>query len=185
MGSGKSTVAGFFAELGVPVYIADTEAKKLTNRSKVIRRKITTLLGENAYTDEGINRRYVADKIFGNPELLEKVNHIIHPKVARHFERWMSKQDAPYCIKEAAILFENGGYKNCDRTILITAPVAIRIERILKRDDTTRAAIEARMSNQWEDSKKLLLADHHIENMDLTTTRARVIALHEKLLAEL
>lgn len=182
IGSGKTTVAGFFAALGVPVYIADIEARKLTQNSKVIRKKLITLLGSEAYNEEGLNRGFVANLIFNDTALLEQVNRIIHPRVARHFKRWMVKQEAPYCIKEAAILFENGSYKNCDATILVTAPIAQRVERVLKRDHSTTAAIEDRMSNQWQDEKKLILADFHIVNIDLEMTKSRVEELHHLLL---
>jgi dephospho-CoA kinase len=182
IGSGKTTVAGFFAAFGVPVYIADIEAKKLMQNSKMIRKKLIALLGSEAYNEEGLNRSFVANVIFNDTGLLEQVNQIIHPKLARHFKRWVEKQEGPYCIKEAAILFENGSYKNCDATILVTAPVARRVERVLKRDDTTTAAIEDRISNQWQDEKKLVLADFHIENIDLEMTKTRVEELHHLLL---
>lgn len=182
IGSGKSTVAGFFVELGVPVYIADIEAKRLTNTSKVIRKKIIALLGKDAYIKDGINRIFVADKIFNDKNILEQVNKIIHPKVALHFKRWMFKQTAPYCIKEAAILFENGNYKNCDYTILVTAPTPIRIKRVLKRDMTTEFEIENRISNQWDDEKKIPLADFQIDNIDLDATRSKVKELHLRFL---
>ena len=107
IGSGKTTVAKMFMELGIPVYIADDEAKRLTNSSKVIRRKLIVLLGEEAYTEEGLlNRPYVANLVFNDKMLLEGINQIIHPKVAQHFKRWIKKQKSPYCIKEAAILFD-------------------------------------------------------------------------------
>jgi len=182
IGSGKTTVAGFFAELGIPVYIADVEAKKLTERSKVIRRKLTALLGPKTYTEAGLNRPFVAKAIFNDANLLAEVNAIIHPKVGHHFNRWVKKQQAPYCIKEAAILFENGGYKNCDATIVVTAPLTLRMERLLKRDGTTKAAIEDRMAYQWPDEKKLKLADYHIENTDLKLTKTLVKELHKRLL---
>jgi dephospho-CoA kinase len=185
IGSGKTTVAGFFSELGIPVYIADREARKLTNTSLYIRKKLIALLGNEAYTESGINKHYVADKIFKDAQLLEQVNKIIHPKVMQHFKRWLKKQNAPYCIKEAAILFENGSYKNCDLTILVTAPVELRIQRVLDRDETTKLAIEERISNQWEDEKKLQLANFHIENISLKDTKTCVKEVHDRILKEL
>ncbi len=184
IGSGKTTVAGFFSELGIPVYIADREARKLTNSSVYIRKKLIALLGEEAYTEAGINKSYVADKIFNDAQLLQQVNKVIHPRVAQHFKRWLKKQNAPYCIKEAAILFENGGYKDCDLTILVTAPIELRVQRVLDRDETTKLAIEDRISNQWEDEKKLQLANIHIENIDLEDTKIRVKQVHERILKE-
>lgn len=183
IGSGKTTVANMFKELGVPVYIADDEAKKLTNRSKVIKRKLIELLGSKAYIDGVLNRKFVADKIFGDKELLKMVNAIIHPKVANHFERWKKKQQAPYCIKEAAILFENGGYKKCDLTILVTAPKKIRIQRLKLRDSSSDAEIVSRMSNQWTDAKKEKLADIILRNNKLENTRKQVIELHNRFIS--
>ncbi|MBT8255525.1 MAG: dephospho-CoA kinase [Bacteroidia bacterium] len=182
MGSGKTTVARMFEALGVAVYIADTEAKLLTNRSKYIRKKLIALLGPKAYVNNSINRPYVAARIFSDKELLQKVNAIIHPRVAQHFKRWVRKQKGIYCIKEAAILFENGGYKQCDATILVTAPKEVRIRRILKRDHLDAKDVLERMSNQWEDERKIPLANFLIHNIDLETTKARVAELHLQLL---
>ena len=182
IGSGKTTVAAFFSDLGVPVYIADIEAKRITNTSKIIRRKIVALLGQQSFTEKGINRKYVADKIFTNATLLTEVNKIIHPKVKQHFIRWVKKQEGPYCIKEAAILFENDGYKECDLMILVTAPEAIRVQRILKRDKTTSKDIQARMSNQWPDDKKIPLSNFVISNIDIIETQRQVLNIHHQIL---
>ncbi|SRX76088.1 dephospho-CoA kinase [Aequorivita antarctica] len=181
IGSGKTTVAQLFSELGVPIYIADIEAKKLTDTSKVIRRKLISLLGEEAYKGPKLNRKFVADKIFNDKTLLEGVNAVIHPKVAAHFIKWVSKQKATYVIKEAAILFENGGYKNCDLVILVTAPKAVRIARVRARDNASSIEIEQRMKNQWSDEEKQKLADIIIENIDLKTTREKVETIHNSL----
>ncbi|MBT8263424.1 MAG: dephospho-CoA kinase [Bacteroidia bacterium] len=181
IGSGKTTVAMMFSELGIPVYIADVEAKALTNRSKVIRRKLIELLGPEAYSNAAVNSSFVAEKIFNDPELLQQVNKIIHPKVAAHFKRWLKKQDSPYVIKEAAILFENGGYKQCDKSILVTAPLGLRMKRLLARDKSSKREIEARMANQWSDSKKKKLADIIIENIDLEDTQKQVNEIHKEL----
>ena len=142
IGSGKTTVLSMFLDLGVPVYIADIEAKKLTNTSKVIRKKIIALLGENSYLKTEINKKYVADMIFNDDELLKKVNKIIHSKVAHHFKKWVDKQNGVYCIKETAILFESASYKLCDYTILITSPKEERLKRVKNRDQLTRKEIE-------------------------------------------
>ncbi|MEZ4858080.1 MAG: dephospho-CoA kinase [Flavobacteriaceae bacterium] len=182
IGSGKTTVAGFFQELGIPVYIADIEAKKLTNTSKIIKRKLNTLFGENVYTKEGLNRNLVANKIFNNKELLDQVNAIIHPKVNRHFLRWKKKQKGHYCIKEAAILFENGGYKECDILILVTAPLEIRLQRVQDRDKSTPKEVMARINNQWPDEKKIPLADFIITNLELNATKQQVKKIHTAIL---
>lgn len=182
IGSGKTTVATMFNELGISIYIADIEAKKLTNTSEEIKTELLGILGDKAYNKNGLNRKYVADQIFNDQELLKKVNQIIHPRVAEHFEKWVQQQTGVYCIKEAAILFENGSYKNCDYTILVTAPKQVRIDRILKRDDTNEKEIKSRMDNQWPDDKKMDLADFVIENNQLSSTRKQVQKIHEYLI---
>lgn len=182
IGSGKSTIAKMFADFGVPVYIADVEAKKLTNSSKIIRRRLIKLLGQNTYTALGLNRKFVADKIFNDENLLKQVNEIIHPKVAAHFKKWVSKQNSEYVIKEAAILFENGSYKSCDKVILVTAPKSVRIQRVLVRDKSSEPEIEQRINNQWSDAKKEKLADFIIENIDLSATEKKVATIHKTLL---
>ena len=95
IGSGKTTIANYLNSLGIPLYVADKEAKALMNRSKVIKRKLTQLFGQNAYVDGKLNRPYLAKKIFSDKSLLNKMNAIVHPKVASHFKRWLKKQDAP------------------------------------------------------------------------------------------
>ncbi|TBN04369.1 dephospho-CoA kinase [Hyunsoonleella flava] len=185
IGSGKTTVAKAFEALGVPVYIADVEAKRLMNRSKVIKRKLIALLGESAYVDGKLNRPYVANIIFNDKSYLEKMNAIVHPKVARHFEKWAAKQQGPYVIKEVAILFENGGNAQCDLVITVTAPKALRIERLLKRDNTTKEKIKVIMKNQWSDRKKIKHSDFVIVNKNLDGTRLQVQKIHQKILQKI
>lgn len=182
IGSGKTTVAKEFKKLGVPIYIADDEAKKLMNTSKVIKRKLVELFGEEAYINEELNRPYLAKIIFNDESYLQKMNAIVHPRVAKHFEKWVKKQDSPYIIKEVAILFENGSYKHCDFIITVTAKIQTRIERLLKRDNTTVSKIEAIMKNQWQDDKKIALSDFVIKNNVLEDTVKQVQETHNQLL---
>ena len=182
IGSGKTTVAQMFNNLGIPVYIADVEAKKLMVSSKVIKRKLIVLFGEEAYKNNLLNRPFIAEAIFNNKNLLEKMNAIIHPKVASHFKRWIKKQNAPYVIKEAAILFENGSYKQCDLIITVTASKALKIDRLLKRDNTTMEKIEAIMKNQWSDEEKVKRSHFVIANADLDTTRQQVFEIHQQII---
>lgn len=179
IGSGKSTVARLFQELGIPVYIADDEAKKLMLQ-KEIREKIINLLGEDAYINKTLNKKYIASKVFQDSDLLTQLNQIVHPAVAQHFSQWLKEQKGIYVIKEAAILFENGGYKNCDKTILVKADKNTRLQRVLKRDKTSIDDIEARMKNQWPDSKKEKLADFIIANNEgIKELKCRVQIIHE------
>ena len=182
IGSGKTTVAAMFADLGIPIYIADQRARELTNTSDQIILGIKQLLGEQAYVDGRLDRTYVAEQVFKDKELLDALNAIIHPEVGRDFSDWCKQQQGPYVIKEAAILFESGSYVGCDRVILVTADIEKRIERIIRRDGTDREHILARMSNQWSDERKLELADFVIQNNELALTRTQVEHIHKQLL---
>lgn len=182
IGSGKTTVAGFFKELDVPVYIADNAGTILLKNSTVIREKVIAVFGEEAYQGKEPNRKYISSRVFTNPEELEALNQIIHPAVEADFEQWKQKQSAAYVVYEAAILFEKGGYKKCDFTILVTAPTQEKIKRLLERDKSTPAEIEARMNNQWSDERKKKLSNFEISNLDLNHTRQQVENLHKILL---
>jgi len=184
IGSGKTTVAKQFSALGVPVYIADDEAKKLMKRSKIIKRKLIQLFGKEAYIDDELNKALIANIIFNDKTYLEKMNAIIHPRVKKHFHKWALKQDSPYVIKEVAVLFENDGYKACDYVITVIAPIDLRMKRILKRDNTTKAKIMAIMKNQWTDEEKSKLSDFVIENIALDNTKNQVLKIHKQLLKE-
>ncbi|WP_370476694.1 dephospho-CoA kinase [Tamlana flava] len=185
IGSGKTTVAQQFKKLGIPFYIADKEAKKLMNKSKMIKRKLVELLGEEAYLDGKLNRPFIASIIFKNKDILEKMNAIVHPRVAKHFKKWLLKQEAPYVIKEVAILFENGGHKDCDYVITVVAPKELRIKRLLERDDTSKEKIEAIMKNQWSDDEKAKLSHYIIDNVNLDDTKSQVLHIHQDLLQKI
>ncbi|MCL5128486.1 MULTISPECIES: dephospho-CoA kinase [unclassified Algibacter] len=185
IGSGKTTVAKMFLTLGVPVYIADDEAKKLMRKSKIIKRKLIQLFGEQAYVDNNLNKPFIASIIFTDKNMLKQMNAIIHPRVARHFEKWAKKQNTPYVIKEVAILFENGGDKLCDYVIAVTAPKDAKIKRVLVRDNTSEEKIIAIMKNQWSDAEKVKLSHFVIENVDLEKTKNQVSSVHAQILKKI
>ena len=182
IGSGKTTIANYIKSFGIPLYVADKEAKALMNRSKVIKRKLIQLFGDKAYVDGKLNRPFLAKMIFNDKSLLNQMNAIVHPKVASHFKRWLKKQDAPYILKEAAIIFENNLQSNYDYIITVVADADLRIERILDRDETTREKIEAIIKNQWTDSQKEKLSDFVITNNDLDLAKKQALQIHTKLL---
>lgn len=182
IGSGKTTVAGFFRELGVPVYIADDAGKRLMISSAEVKEKIIALLGAPAYILEQPDRKYIASRVFNSEEKLAQLNAIIHPAVESDFQKWRSQQNSVYLIYEAAILFESGSYKKCDAVILVTAPRDLRIERLQKRDNSTLGEIEARMQHQWPDEKKRTLSQFEIINADILKTKEQVQIVHEILL---
>lgn len=182
IGSGKTTVAKMFNQLGVPIYIADQEAKKLMATSKVIKRKLIELFGNKAYVNNQLNKPFIANVIFNDETVLDKMNAIIHPRVARHFNKWIQKQNGLYVIKESAILFEEELYKHCDFVITVTAPKELKIKRLLKRDTTTKKKIEAIMKNQWSDEEKIKLSNFIIINSDIEKTKDQVAKIHHQII---
>ncbi len=182
MGSGKTTVAGFFRELGVPVYIADEAGKKLMNTSAKMKSQIIQVFGKNAYSGGVLNRKYIASEVFNTKEKLEKLNHIVHPAVAKDFAEWKNTHTSAYVIYEAAILLETGGESRCDWIILVTAQMENRIQRLQKRDQSSVEEIETRLKHQWSDEKKRTLADFEIKNDDLSSTKEQVRNIHEIIL---
>lgn len=155
IGSGKTTISKMFEEIGIPVYISDKEAQKIIETNARVKESIKSLFGELAYVDGKYNRKYIAEIVFKNKYKLQKLNDIVHPLVAKHFEEWKQLQSSLYVIKEAAILFESGAYRNCDFIITVTAPEEERIRRVVERDGVTEEAVRERMKNQWSDEKKI------------------------------
>jgi len=182
IGSGKSTIAKIFKDLGVPIYDSDKEAKALMNHSFIIKKAIISLLGENAYQEGILNRSYVSDKVFKDNKLLSKLNAIVHPEVKKHFMAWTLEQEATYVIQETALIFENGSQANYDKIILVTAPKEQRIKRVIDRDSTNKKAVLNRMANQLSDEEKIEKANYVIENIDLEKTITTVRKIHKKLL---
>lgn len=182
IGSGKTTVAGFFKERGIPVYIADDAGKRLMSTSVEIRNSIIELFGAEAYKGDTPDRKLIASKVFNDKKQLSKLNQIIHPAVEKDFKEWLSDQSSEYVIYEAAILFEAGGYKKCDYSILVTAPKKLRIQRLQKRDDSSVEEIQERMNNQWSDEKKSKMADFLINNEELAQTKLQVEHIHQEIL---
>lgn len=182
IGSGKTTVANFFVELGVPVYNSDIEAKILMTSSKQVKKSIIELLGKQAYKSKRLNKTYISKQIFNDKSLLIKMNAIVHPAVRKDFLRWVKEQKAPYVIQETALIFENANQDFYDAIILITAPVEQRLERVVSRDDTTKKSVLSRLKNQLNDDQKIPLADYVLENTELPKTRTKVKAIHDALL---
>ena len=165
IGSGKSTICNFFRLLGVPVFNADFEAKRIMNESSLVRSKMMLNFGRDIYLpDQTIDRKKLASFIFNSPSLLQKVNSIVHPEVRNYFFAWCELQRTPYVVHEAAILFESGFHEMMDFTVLITAPEEMRVERVALRDHSSRELVKERISKQWTDEQKIALADFTIKN---------------------
>ncbi len=180
IGSGKSTVAAMFSELGIPVYIADDAARQVMSEAKTISKIATTF--ENVVTANVIDRSKLAEIVFKDPSALQQLNEIVHPAVALHFKEWLLRQTFPVVIREAAILFESGSYLDCDAIITVVAPIEDRIARVIARDNITREKVLQRINNQWSDDQRIAKSDFVIENIDLEKTKQQVSQLFEKLI---
>jgi len=182
IGSGKTTVAKYFAEKGIPVYIADDEAKKIMDSPDVIK-EVQAIFDENVLTKKGLlDRKKIRNIVFHHKEKLEELNKIVHPKVKKDFENFVKEhQNAPFIIKEVAILFETNGHKLCDATILVTAPLETRIARVIERDNTTREKVLQIINNQLSEEEKEKLATHIIMNDNIQNTYKMVDILIKNL----
>lgn len=183
IGSGKSTVARIFEVTGIPVYYSDDRAKAMYYLPEV-KQKVIELLGAEAYqSPTEINKKYISSKIFSNTELLQKINGIIHPAVAKDFEAWRNKhKDAPFVLKEAAILFETGIYKDLDANILVISPEALRAKRIAKRDNLNEEEVMKRFKAQMQDEQKIPLANYIISNDEEHSLIEQVLEVKGKIL---
>jgi dephospho-CoA kinase len=164
IGSGKTTIAKHIMSLGIPVYIADDEAKKILLLPETLM-SLKLVFGNTIFDDEKLNKDKLSTIVFNNPQKLEQLNQIIHPAVKRDFDNWLNaNKNAPLVVKEAAILFESGSYKDCDAIITIIAPLDSRINRVLKRDNTNYEAVLSRINNQWTDEMRIERSDYVVEN---------------------
>lgn len=182
IGSGKTTVAALFHELGVPVYNADDEAKKLMNESPKIRTQLIELFGANAYNDGLLNRSYIAQLVFKDKEKLSALNQVVHPEVAAHYAAWLSNQTHPYVLKEVAILFELEAEDQFDFILTVTAPKQIRLERVMQRDNKSVDEVLSIMNNQWDEEKKIQKSDFVIQNIDVHQTKIEVEKINNEIL---
>ncbi len=185
IGAGKSTICRVFEWLGIPIYYADNQAKLLISENENLKNKIKTLLGPESYNKKGeYNRKFVGEKIFGNPKLLKELNALIHPVVATDYNDWFqSHNDSKYTLKEAAILFESGSNVGLDYVIGVHAPLEVRIKRVAERDQLTTKAIKARIKNQMAQDEKMKKCDFLIDNGGKELIVQQVIKIHKKLLS--
>ncbi len=181
IGSGKSTIAKAFAALGIAVFNSDEQAKALIATDAQVKERIIAAFGEEAYHNGEYNHAYIAQIVFNNSEKLAILNGIVHPALAKYFKRWAKEQTSPYVLKEAAILFESGSYKDCDYIITVTAPEQLRIARVMARDHCTEAQVRARMAQQWTDDQRIALSDAVIENIDLEKAKKQVKRINNEL----
>jgi dephospho-CoA kinase len=185
IGSGKTTVSKIFEVLGIPVFYADDAAKSVMVNDPILIDAIKSTFGKASYFDDGtLNRKHIAAIVFNNEAELDKLNAIVHPATFRAFHNWLQKQkDAPYVLKEAALLFESDSYKMCDKTIMVTTPLEMRIKRVVLRDNLPEEEILKREARQFTEEKKLQLADYVINNNEKEPVIPQVLKLHELFLS--
>lgn len=182
MGSGKTTISKVFVTLGVAVFYADDEAKRLMVHDEDLKKQIIEAFGFQVYDGNKLNRNYLSELAFNDDRILQKLNEIVHPVVQNYFLDWCLKQSSEYVIKEAAILFESGTNKNLDAVICVKCSKSNRIERILKRDSVTIEQVESRMAKQWDEEKKISLSDFIIDNNDDILVTPQILKIHSELL---
>lgn len=183
IGSGKTTVAKIFEVLGIPVYYADDSAKKLMNSEPDLIQQIKSNFGDDVYSNNQLNRSLLASKVFGDNKKLEILNAIVHPATLKDADEWMKKQHSPYIIKEAALIFESGSEKMLDHVIAVSAPVSLRIKRVIERDGITEEDVLKRMNGQLNEEEKLNRSNYIIYNDEVQLLIPQVIKLHELFLS--
>jgi dephospho-CoA kinase len=174
IGSGKTTLVRYIESLGIPAFIADDEAKKVTQLPDVLD-QIKSVFGEIVIGNGQVNRQQLGAIVFSDAEKLNQLNSIIHPAVRRHFKHWLDQhQSAPFVVYEAAILFESGSYTICDYIITITAPLEDRINRVMLRDNCSRENVLQRINAQWTDEQRIAKSVFIVENADTSTARLQI-----------
>lgn len=181
IGSGKSLVCRVFSLLGVPVYDSDHRAKALMTTDGILISQIKKEFGDLSYDDHGLNRRYLAKTVFGDKVKLTKLNQLVHPRVGADYTRWLSRQDSPYILKEAALLYESGSYQQLDRVIMVWADENVRIKRVLARDPhRTNQQVKDIIKQQWSDNEKRERADRVIYNDESLLLIPQILSLHNE-----
>jgi dephospho-CoA kinase len=182
IGSGKSTVASVFATLGIPCYDSDRRAKELMVEKETLRTFLFQHFGPEVIQNHQLQSSIISKVVFEHPELLEQLNAVVHPEVGKDFNAWCEKQNAPYVLKEAALLFESGSWKNLDAIVCVTAPEELRIQRVMQRNGFTCEQVKARIQNQMPEEEKVSRSQFVIENDGNHSLIEQVLAIHQTLL---
>lgn len=185
IGSGKSVVAKVFATLGIPVFNADEEAKRIMQTSPEIKAKLIQQFGTDIYNESGLDKEKLAGIVFNEPFQLQLLNAIVHPVTIQAAKDWAAKQTSPYVIKEAALIFESGAADGLLKVIGVTAPLSLRTHRVMQRDGITKDQVDARMRNQISDTIKMRLCDYVIENNNQQMVIPQVLAIDKAIRAAL
>ena len=181
IGSGKSTVAKLLRDRGVAIYNSDRRAKELMVGNEALRQTLITAFGAECYTADGLNRAWLAQRVFNNEAELTKLNAIVHPAVMQDFAEWSLAQQGSYVVLESAILLEAGLENHVDVVVAVMAPKELRLERAMQRDGASREQIEERMRNQMSDEERTDRAKYAVVNIDLEELEEDVEQLHRRL----
>jgi dephospho-CoA kinase len=174
IGSGKTTLVNYMESLGIPVFIADEEAKKAMQSPHVLE-EVKTSFGNSIFENGQLNRQQLASIVFSNPDKLKELNSIIHPEVKRLFAIWLNQhKTVPFVVYEAAILFESGSYQNCDYIITVTAPLEDRITRVMQRDNCSREQVLQRINAQWTDEERAAKSNFVIDNTNSKSAKNEI-----------
>lgn len=182
IGSGKSTICRMFSVLGIPVFSADVEAKRLQDSDPELKSVINEIAGTDLYSSGQLDRTKLAELIFGNKDMLGRVNSAVHPAVFSFFNEWVENQESPYVIMEAAIMFESGASKLMDRILTVVTPVEERIERLIRGNKLTREQVVERIKNQLDDESRIKKSDYIIYNSENDMIIPAVISVHKEML---
>lgn len=179
IGTGKTVVARIFETLGVPVYYADTAAKTIINTDPEVKEHIIAQFGPDSYVQGKLNTPYISGIVFKDNDKLQILNNITHPAVIQHSQRWLAQQKTKYALKEAALLFESGSYKDLDLIIGVSSPLETRIERVMERDKISREAVLQKMDKQMDEEEKIRQCDYIIYNDEQQMVIPQVLALNK------
>jgi dephospho-CoA kinase len=183
IGSGKSTVCKIFEVLGVPVYYADDRAKHLMHHDLKLKQALENAFGSDIYKDGKLDRALLASRVFSDKDELAKLNALVHPAVGQDSIDWqLANSLSPYTLREAALLFETGIYKSLNKVIVVTAPLDVRIARVMGRDKVTEEQVKDRIANQWSEEQKVELADFIVINDGKQELISQVLEIHRQLL---
>jgi dephospho-CoA kinase len=181
IGSGKTIICKVFEQLRIPVFYADTAAKLAMVNDSILVDGVMRTFGQESYHPDGtLNNAHIASIVFNEKTELDKLNALVHPAVFKAFEEWAKTKSAPYVLKEAALLFESGSYKQCDKNIVVTSPMDLRIARVMARDKVSEEQVRARIDKQFTDEQKIKMADFFISNTPADSIILQVLDLHEK-----
>ena len=182
IGTGKTTVSNLFEKIGIPVFNSDEIAKELMHNDKQLQAEIIKAFGDESYINNELNRAYLSDVVFNDEALLDKINSIVHPYVAKEFNQWLLNQKSDYILYESAIIFENNSEDIFDKIICIIAPEEDVISRVMKRNNFSRNKVISIINNQLPDQIKRKKSDYIVENINKSDLTEKIMEIHNMII---